>query len=327
MELDFDPLISKDLAISGRTVRMLDIDIYRKWLSEGQNGTMDYLNKDEGIMKREDPSLLGRDSRSVILFLLNYKKRGSRREGYGQIAKYATFKDYHNFFPKIIRKLVLDHHLFNDEFKVYVDTGPLLERYLAADASLGWIGRNSMLINKSIGSFTFIGAAVTDITLQPTLTPSPDLCGSCHRCIDACPTGAINTDRTINSNRCISYNTIENRGVIPKHVAMKMDDMVFGCDICNDVCPWNQGRSESSIPEVLEDSFSAKMKLEEIAFIDKEDFKRKYSGSALTRATHEGFARNAVVALYNRGETSTVRDVSRTLGGLRKGQADELLKN
>lgn len=326
MELDFGPLNSRDLAVSSLRVNIREIGIFNEWLKKGQNGTMDYLERRDGILKREDPSLLSRNSKSIILFLMNYKRRSVSREGYGRIASYAVFKDYHKFMPKMIERIMNENLLYKEEYKIYVDTGPLLERGLAADSSIGWIGRNSMLINRAIGSFTFIGAAVSDLALSSKVTPSPDMCGTCHRCIESCPTGAINHNRTVDANKCISYQTIENRGVIPNKIALNMSDMIFGCDICNDVCPWNNGKPDSSIIAVKEDQFSNKMKLEDIAYLDRETFQSRYGGSAITRTSYSGMARNATVALFNNGDVSIVKDVSRTFNDVRKSQADELLE-
>jgi epoxyqueuosine reductase len=325
VKVDLDLTLQEDIIVSATRVKVEKIEAFKNWISKGYHATMTYLSKDDAILKREDTSLLSQDSKSILVFLLNYKHKNAVKEGYGRIASYASFKDYHKFFPEIINSLMIENQLFIKKFRTFVDTGPITERGIAEESSLGWIGRNSMLINSQKGSFTFIGAAVTDVALDEVHLPSPDLCGSCTRCIDNCPTGAINRDRMVNSNLCISYHTIENRGVIPSIVSEKMGDMIFGCDICNDVCPWNRGKKESSLPVVQEDLFSNRMRLEEIAYIDKEQFDKQFKGSAIKRATFEGLARNAIIALHNSGDDDIVKESARDLKDLRRRQAEVLI--
>jgi epoxyqueuosine reductase len=319
--LDQELSIPSDLRFSSTRIGIENIPVYSGWLARKFHGSMEYLTKDDRIRKIIDPSLLMRDAKSIVVFVMNYRKSKPAREGYGRIASYAGFADYHDFYPDIIDSFVTNNGLFKDHYRTYVDTGPLSERGLSIRSSLGWIGKNSMLINPSLGSFTFIGAAVTDIPLDSPSSPPPDLCGICTRCIDSCPTGAIKQDRTIDSRLCISFQTIENRGIIPKRVADRMEDMVFGCDICNEVCPWNREKKESTIPEVRKDLFSNRMKLEDIAFIDRATFDQAYRGSAIKRATYEGFARNALVALHNANREDLVREASKQFTDLRRDQA------
>ncbi len=325
MLLDQDLSIPPDLEFSSIRVGSLYSETYSNWINSRYHASMSYLARSERVMKSNDTSLLMQNSKSIIVFLLNYRRKNSFREGYGRIATYASFGDYHKFFPRLIDKFMTENKLFVSNFKTYVDTGPLLERGLAKNSSLGWVGKNSMLINSAMGSFTFIGAAVTDLCIDNFSPSSSDLCGKCTKCIESCPTGAINLDRTLNSNLCISYHTIENRGIIPMEVSARMDDMIFGCDICNNVCPWNAGKRDSSLVEVRQESYPPKMKLEDIAFIDKESFNEIYRGSAIKRATHEGFARNALIALYNSGQKELVREVARHFTDLRRDQALLLL--
>ncbi len=326
MILDQDLSVPPDLKFSSLRAGIQSTENYTRWLSNRYQGSMSYLSKEERIIKINDTSLLAESSKSIIVFLLNYKRHTISREGYGKIASYASFKDYHKFFPDIIDEFMIKNELFLNSYKSYVDTGPILERSQARISSLGWVGKNSMLINQQLGSYTFIGVSISDLSLDSNFVPSPDLCGTCTRCIDSCPTSAINKDRTIDSNLCISYHTIENRGAIPKLVSDRMGDMLFGCDICNDVCPWNRQTKESSIPQVQDDVFSNKMKLEDIAFLDKESFDLNYKGSAIKRATFEGFARNALIALHNTGRDEIVKESSKQFSDLRKEQAALLLE-
>ena len=327
MLLDQEISAPSDLRYSSIRVKINNKGIFESWLRMGFQGSMSYLSAEDGIRKRADPSLLMGESRSIIVFLLNYKKEVPLMEGYGRIAKYAVFEDYHRFFPKIIEKFMVENGLFRNQYKTYVDTGPVSERSVAAGSINGWIGKNSMFIHPSMGSFTFLGISVTDIALDSPHVPQADLCGSCTRCIESCPTGAINSDRTINSNLCISYQTIENRGVIPPGISYHMGDMIFGCDICNDVCPWNIRGKESTVLEVKRDLFSNKLKLEDLAFMDKETFDENYSKSTVKRATYQGLSRNATIALYNSSREELVREVSKQFSDVRGKQAAVLLES
>ncbi len=326
MFLDQDLPVPSDMRYSSFRVGIRNTEELTNWLSRGFHATMSYLSRGDRLRKQEDTSLLVQNSRSVIVFLLNYRRRAHVAQGYGRIASYATFEDYHSFFLNKINDFMCENGLYSNTFKSYVDTGPLSERSLAKSSSLGWIGKNSMLINRDLGSFTFLGSAVTDIALDSPSLPSPDLCGSCTRCIESCPTGAINNNRTVDSNLCISYHTIESRSAIPKEISESMGDMIFGCDVCNDVCPWNQGKKESLISEVQRDQYSERMKLEDIAFIDKETFDLNYRRSAIRRVRFDGLARNALVALYNAGKEDVVREAGRQFDDIRSDQASILLK-
>ncbi len=326
MLLDQDLSVPSYLRYSSVRVGIQNTMELSNWLSRGFHASMSYLNRNDRLQKQQDTSLLDRDSRSVIVFLLNYRRRVAVGQGYGRIASYATFEDYHSFFLRTINDFMDENGLYSKSFKPYVDTGPFSERTLAKNSSLGWIGKNSMLINRDIGSFTFLGAAFTDISLDSPNLPPADLCGSCTRCIESCPTGAININRTVDSNLCISYHTIESRSTIPKYIAESMGDIIFGCDICNDVCPWNRDKKESFLSEVQRDQYSSKMKLEDIAFVDKETFDLNYRGSAIRRARFDGLARNALVALYNAGKEDVVREVGKHFEDIRSDQASVLLK-
>lgn len=327
MLLDQEISTAPDLVYSSVRVKINNMGIFESWLRLGFHGSMTYLSADDGIRKRIDPSLLMKESKSIIVFLLNYRTEAPTKEGYGRIARYAVFEDYHRFFPKIIDRFMVENGLFREQYRTYVDTGPISERSIAMGSINGWIGKNSMFIHPGMGSFTFIGASVSDIALDSPTVPPTDLCGSCTRCIESCPTGAINTDRTINSNLCISYQTIENRGIIPLDITYHMEDMIFGCDICNDVCPWNKRAKKSSIPEVGPNMFSNKLKLEDLAFMDKTTFDENYSRSAIKRATHQGLSRNAIVALYNANRDDLVREASKQFSDLRSKQAVVLLES
>jgi len=318
---------SEDIVISSAPVKIYDNSKFIKWIGAGFNAEMHYLSKNEAMMKREDPSLIMKNSKSLITFLVNYKRRFNYDRRYGRISKYALGIDYHIFVNKIVKNFVEKNNLFVDTFLIYTDTGPIDERLISSESGSGWIGRNSMLINSKIGSFTFIGEAITDLKINNFNIPSPDLCGSCNRCIVSCPTSAINSDRTIDSRKCISYNTIENRGIIDPSVALKMSDMIFGCDICNEVCPWNNNTKYSEIPEVVNYDFGNKAKIEELAFIDRDSFAKIYKNSSIKRAGYQGIARNAIIAIYNNDRSDPLlKEVEKNFDDLRTKQI-KILKN
>jgi len=325
MILDLDPPC-REAATSSVRVKIHDMELLRRWLSGGLNAGMGYLSREDRIMKMEDTSLLMADSSSILVFLFRYRKPGGIKDGFGKFASYSLSRDYHILLKKEISRYVEGRGLYRDKYRVYVDTGPLSERTIAAMAGLGWIGKNSMLINRQIGSFTFIGTAVTDIAIDSPSFPQPDLCGRCTRCIESCPTGAIRDDRTVDSRLCISYHTIESRDVIPTNIAKRMGNMVFGCDICNEVCPWNNREGKGCDFIEFNDSI-ANIELEDMAFMTDEEFRERFRGTAVTRATAQGLARNATVALHNMGRDDVVRDVSRNFDDLRGLQARTLLND
>ncbi len=326
MIVDLEMEESRDIMVSARSLPIHDLGFYRTWLSLGYGGEMNYLSRSEAILKREDPSLILKNSKSIVTFLVNYNRiLPPVGNDEGRISKYAIGPDYHRILPEIMRKVIEKNHLYKDEYRIYSDTGPILEREISRSLGLGWIGKNSMLINKEIGSFTYIGEVLTDINVRTPIIPQNDLCGKCKKCIQSCPTGAIGPDRMIDSNKCISYHTIENRGLIDPKISEKMGNMIFGCDICNDVCPWNSKIKETSVKEILSRDFSAEMDLEKTAFIEREEFEQKFRGSAIKRATYEGLARNAAIAIFNQDPSDPLlRDLVHDSDDLKSKQIKKL---
>jgi epoxyqueuosine reductase len=210
------------------------------WLAAGHGGTMRYIHRQ--AKKRKDPALLDRKAKSVIVVLENYYRHDPLGDSArAKVARYARGRDYHATMLTRIEQLAArlrEHGAAHT--RCYVDTGPVAERELARRAGLGWIGKNAMLLRPGIGSWFFIGEVFTDVVLAPDAPMVTDHCGSCTRCLDACPTDAFVEPRVLDATRCISYLTIEQRGPIPDEFAQKLDGRVFGCDVCNDVCPWNQ---------------------------------------------------------------------------------------
>jgi len=247
---------------------------------------------------------------SIISVAVNYLPGTSGREhltpGRGRLARYARGQDYHRILKDRLRRLVMDLSVNlgrEIKFKIYVDDGPMLDREVASRAGLGFYGKNTNVLT-SIGSWVFLGQIITNLPLTPN-KPSRKSCGACNACIPACPTGAIIAPYTIDSSRCISYLTIENRGPIPKELRHLVSDMVFGCDICQEVCPVNvtlatpTNESAFRVPEEV-----TGLDLCFLLSLNEEGFQRRFKGSAVRRATRIGLQRNACVVLGNLGDTT-----------------------
>ena len=258
------------------------------WLEKGHHARMGYMSNH--FENRTDPTLLVEGARTVISLLYNYYTDKIQEDPEAPIlSKYAYGKDYH-FVMKDKMHMLFDYIKSmhpEAEGRVFVDSAPVLDRALAKKAGLGWIGKNSMLISRSAGSFVFIGEIILNLELEYMQIPESDFCGSCTRCIEACPTEAILDTRSIDSERCISYQTIENKGEISSELEGKLSGRVFGCDICQDVCPWNrkaENHQESAFnPEgdLLEMSRESWLKL------SKEEYKLLFHQSAVERAGYD----------------------------------------
>jgi len=318
-----------------------------EWLARGYAGEMKYL----ADPRRCDAERALPGIRSAIICALNYNTRMPKstdalhlqrdEEPRGWISRYAWGTDYHEVLRKKLNELTVAlRQRFTEPFeaRVYADTGPLQERVFAKYAGLGWLGKNTLLLNPRLGSWFFLGAILTTLDLAPTLEdsvlPPPDLCGSCRKCIDACPTGAFIEPYVMDARRCISYLTIELRGPIPDEFREPMGMHVFGCDICQDVCPWNRRAPETShqgfqphaLPAALESAVVADgesstispeekkqnnersatpeeslflPRLEWLASMDEAQFRHAFRGSAIKRTKWRGLVRNACIALGN----------------------------
>jgi epoxyqueuosine reductase len=228
------------------------------------------------------------------------------------LARYARGDDYHAIFEEKLGALARFLETNGGRAKCYVDYGPVLERDLAQRAGLGWIGKNTVLIHPEIGSYIFLGEILTDLELEPDPPFTADRCGTCTRCIEACPTGAIKGPRELDARLCISYLTIELRGPIPRELRPLIGNRVFGCDICQEVCPWNR-----YIPETKEERFKPRevpgSELVELMGLDDDAFERRYGTSPVSRAKRGGFLRNVAVALGNWGAPEAVPALARAL--------------
>lgn len=266
------------------------------WLAEGRHGTMAWMENHFDM--RVDPRKLVPGAKSVISLLLSYNQPDLRTADIAaterpRISLYAQGDDYHEVMRAKMEALFafIKEQVRDLDGRVFVDTAPVLDKAWAAEAGLGWIGKNANLLNRSLGSFVFIGEIICDLDLDPD-PPATDHCGSCTRCIDACPTDAIYDSRKVDANRCISYLTIELREAIPTEYHEALGNWMYGCDICQDVCPWNRKAARGSEPALL-----ARMALRErdLAFwedLSPETYRELFKGSAVKRAKHAGLTRN-----------------------------------
>jgi epoxyqueuosine reductase len=292
-----------ELAGVARAEPVDDFGRYREWVQKDFAGEMRYLT-DRRAEVRRDPRNLLESARSVICVGKLYNTPDEKPAPTdGIVSRYAWGEDYHRVMRKGLERLVelLTRDAGAFEYKICVDTAPLLERSYARQAGLGWIGKNTCLIHEPLGSWFFLGEMVASLKIEPD-SPPPDRCGSCTRCIDACPTKAIvpNGDGqwTIDARRCISYFTIELRGSIPEEHREAMGAHIFGCDICQDVCPWN-----ARAPETEEPAFSAQAlpDLESFVKLSPGVFNQIVVNSPLARARRAGMLRNIGIAMGNLG--------------------------
>ena len=274
-----------------------DGDRLDQWLASGYAGVMRYLHRQ--ARKRKNPQLIIPDAKSVVVVLDNYYNGESDPGPAPRVARYARCADYHRVTR--VRLEPLADFLRASGAGIahtYADSGPVPERALALRAGLGWIGKNTMLIRPGAGSFFFIGTIFTDLALDRDDSVTSDHCGSCTRCLDACPTDALIEPRVLDATRCISYLTIEQKGPIPEPLAERLEGWVFGCDICNEVCPWNQRFAEASPAE----EFRSREALagagpELFDRMDEEEFTRRFGDTPMERAGLQGMRRNFRAAL------------------------------
>lgn len=265
-----------------------------EWLRRDYQGRMSYLANH--FDKRLDPRKLVEGAKTVVSLLYNYypEKKLSENEGDLKLAKYAYGKDYHDVIQEKLRAFltVLREEIGDIHGRTFVDSAPIMERQWAQRAGLGWIGKNSLLLNRSLGSFFFLAELVIDLEVAPDLPLAKDYCGTCTACIDACPTDAIVAPTVIDASRCISYLTIELKDAIPSSFAGKMDNWVFGCDVCQDVCPWNRFSTPHQEPDFTPTPELEAMTTRDWVELTEETFKRVFSGSAVTRTKFKGIKRN-----------------------------------
>lgn len=285
---------------------------YSEWLREGAAGTMEWLHR--GEEKRADPSLVLPGARSVIVLALNYwqgdEPTRAATQPAARIARYAWGDDYHDVILHKLRKLdeVLNAH--GGTQKCYVDTGPILERDFAAEAGVGWHGKSTMLVDPKLGTWFFLGEILTTLDLPPD-APQPPRCGSCTRCITACPTGAITEAHRLDARRCISYLTIELKESIPLELRPLIGDRIYGCDTCLDVCPWNRFAAASREAAFSARPATAALRLRDYLALDEAQFRTLFRGSPIKRVKRRGLLRNVCVALGNVGSADDLPALER----------------
>jgi epoxyqueuosine reductase len=288
---------------------------FERWLEMGYDGEMSYLER--GAEKRRDTRLPFAGARSAIVVAMNYGGRAPS----GPVARYARGDDYHEVMVDRLNTL---HREIEGRLgrsitgKAYVDTGPMLERDLARRAGLGWFGKNTNLLNPKLGSFFFLGALLLDLELEADAPFATDHCGTCTRCMQACPTGAIVEPRVLDATRCLSYTTIELKGSIPEDLRASQGQLVYGCDICQEVCPWNEkfarDSSEAAFgPRAAIAGKDARSLARELLAMSDEEFRAAFKGSPMKRAKLRGLKRNAAVVLGNAGAPGDVDVLTRAL--------------
>lgn len=278
-------------------------DYLRAWLEAGRAGSMAYLHR--YFEQRVDPRRLMPGAQSVIVVALSYHRPRPQRPAdgvpRGQVAAYAWGDDYHDVVREKLHRLadaIRERAGGEAATRVCVDTAPVLERELAARAGVGWIGKNTLVLNRDLGSTFFIGVVVTTVRVEPDAAVQ-DHCGSCTRCLEACPTAAFPAPYQMDASRCVSYLTIERREPVPESLQAAIGDWVFGCDVCQDVCPFNRHVTEASEPRFAPRPPGAFPALEELLRWTEDDYRRVLKGSAMKRATPAMLKRNAAIALRN----------------------------
>jgi epoxyqueuosine reductase len=305
---------------------------FEDWVDAGRAGEMEYLKRrdEAGALVRSSLRVALPWARSVVVCAANYNSAqpistDPAPDGTGWIARYAWTgsserpTDYHKILLRHLEKLrdQLLAELGSFESRCFVDTGPVVERVYARYAGIGWVGKNTCILNQQLGSWLFLGVIVTSLELQEEQLslPAADRCGSCTRCIDACPTNALTAPRQMDASRCIAYLTIEKRGEIPGELRADMGRQVFGCDICQDVCPWNRRAPASADPDLAPRGPLVNPALDWLAEMDEAEFGRWFNGSPVRRAKWGGLRRNLAIAMGNSGQ-------SRFLPILRQWSAD-----
>ncbi len=318
---------AKDLALSHgfdlAGIAPPDLDTaylrYRDWISRGYAGEMSYLTRRPEV--RQDLRQLWPEARSVLSVAMRYDYPEILPMHIpthflpGKIARYAHGGDYHKFIKKRLIRVLRGLQEIDPEIegRSYVDTGPILERDLAVRCGLGWKGKNSLLLNRELGSYFFLGTLLLNRQLPADPPMEAEHCGTCDKCIVDCPTGAIVEPGVIDSRRCISYLTIELRGPMPRELRPLVGDYFFGCDICQEVCPWNDGAPAAVEPRFKPRPGTINPDLHELIFLSEEGFKVRFQGSAVMRARYDGFLRNVAVAIGNTGGISSLYVLIHTL--------------
>lgn len=275
------------------------------WLDASYHATMAWMARTRELRRDVSKKLPG--AQSVIVVARNYySARPAAGEHEGRVSRYAWGRDYHRVLLKPVRKLArfVDELVPGSESYCCIDSGPVMEKAWAERAGVGWIGKNSLVLRRDLGSYFFLGAIITTARIEAD-SPFPDLCGGCTLCIEACPTQAIVAPKVVDARRCISYQTIENRGDVPGELAGKFGDWVFGCDVCQDVCPWNRKLKDTSEADFLPRVGHANLEFEKVTKVDEAEFFSQFAGTPIMRAKLPGMKRNARIAQSNASSLDT----------------------
>tara|TARA_Y100000814_G_C12316512_1_gene396792 strand:- start:99 stop:1280 length:1182 start_codon:yes stop_codon:yes gene_type:complete len=291
---------------------------YLSWINKGYAGEMEYLKKNSEL--RSSLEKIWPNTKSALVVGIQYKSNKkntklSSSDNHGKIAEYAQGGDYHKFIKKRLLRILkeLKESDSSIEGRSFVDTAPILERDLAVKAGLGWKGKNSLLLNRTLGSYFFIGILLLNKEITNSNPFKENHCGTCEECIEKCPTDAIIAPEIVDARRCISYLTIELRGPIPRHLRTKMGNHIFGCDICQIVCPWNEKAPETQQNRFLPRPETEDINLEKLIQLDEKSFREKFQGTAILRAKHDGFLRNVLVAIGNSHKKEFLNILRKTL--------------
>lgn len=262
-----------------------------QWLNNQMHGQMSYM--ENHFDKRLDPTKLVEGAKSVVSLTLNYYPEEKQIEDSFKISKYAYGEDYHYIIKDKLKELLfyIESVVGDVDGRVFVDSAPVLDKAWAAKSGLGWVGKNNNLINRKSGSFFFIAELIIDLELEED-GPTTDHCGTCTKCIDACPTGAIESPYLVNGSKCISYLTIELKDDIPQEFSGKLDNWMFGCDVCQDVCPWNRFATPHKEDRFIPNNELIHYSKREWKELTKETFNEIFKKSAIKRAKYEGLLRN-----------------------------------
>ncbi|HJT31881.1 MAG TPA: tRNA epoxyqueuosine(34) reductase QueG [Pirellulales bacterium] len=304
-----------DLAGACPAVTPPGVERFEAWLAAGYAGEMAYLGHRADAYRHPRSVLDG--ARSLLLLAMNYRTRqpAEARAGQGRISRYAWGDDYHDVIHDRLKRLVafFEAQAPGGRARGIVDTAPLLEREFAQLAGLGWVGKNTLLLNQRLGSWFFLAALVTDAELAYDAPHAADHCGSCRACLDACPTGAFAAPYVLDSRRCISYLTIELRGAIPTELRAGLGDWVFGCDVCQDVCPWNHKPPVTDEPAFQPSGDGNPLDLARLFELDDAQFRARFRHTPLWRAKRRGLLRNAAVVLGNQRHPDGLHALTRGL--------------
>ena len=285
---------------------------YQQWTADGKAGEMQWLTREPE--RRSDPRVVLAGARSIIVAGLNYWQ--PQPKGRGRIARYALGEDYHHVLLEKLETLAAEITDAGAQAKIYVDTGPVLEKPLAERAGVGWQGKSTMLIHPKLGPWLLLGEIITTLELEPD-APQRDHCGSCSKCITACPTGAITAPYQLDARRCIAYLTIELKGSIPEGLRPLIGDRVYGCDECLEVCPWNRfaqtTREVRFLAKEEDDLFAGRDPLHALLEMTQAEFKRRFARSPILRVKRRGLLRNVCVVLGNIGTADDLLPLRRAV--------------